>query len=90
MIIGLTMLVAICAGITGFYKFRERSFNLQQTADSIEEHANAFHLALPPYDNTDPAVNLALLTARVETLRVEQRRREQQLDQPPQTRDLSG
>ncbi|MYV65964.1 DUF4231 domain-containing protein [Streptomyces sp. SID2131] len=82
--IGLTMLVAISAGVTGYYKFRERSFNLQQTADSIEEHANAFHLALPPYDGADPAANLALLTARVESLRVEQRRREQQLDQPPE------
>lgn len=41
-IISLTMLVAICAGITGYYKSRERSFNLQQTADSIEEHAHAF------------------------------------------------
>ncbi|MGX8909645.1 DUF4231 domain-containing protein [Streptomyces netropsis] len=86
-IIGLTMLVAICAGITGYYKFRERSFNLQQTADSIEENANAFHLALPPYDSADPAANLALLTARVESLRVEQRRREQQLDQPPEARE---
>ncbi|MBO1286146.1 MULTISPECIES: DUF4231 domain-containing protein [Streptomyces] len=89
-IIGLTMLIAICAGITGYYKFRERSFNLQQTADSMEEHANAFHLGLPPYDSADPAANLALLTARVETLRVEQRRREQQLDQPPEARDQSG
>ncbi|MFJ4633604.1 DUF4231 domain-containing protein [Streptomyces sp. NPDC088847] len=89
-IIGLTMLVAVCAGITGYYKFRERSFNLQQTADSIEEHVNAFHLGLSPYDSSDSAANLALLTARVETLRVEQRRREQQLDQPPETRDPSG
>ncbi|MFF0714677.1 DUF4231 domain-containing protein [Streptomyces bauhiniae] len=89
-IIGLTMLVAVCAGITGYYKFRERSFNLQQTADSIEEHANAFRLGLPPYDSTDPAANLSLLTSKVETLRVEQRRREQQLDQPPETRDPSG
>lgn len=89
-IIGLTMLVAICAGITGYYKFRERSFNLQQTADSIEEHANAFRLGLAPYNGTDSAANLALLTAKVESLRVEQRRREQQLDQPPETRDASG
>ncbi|MFK4106045.1 DUF4231 domain-containing protein [Streptomyces sp. NPDC019531] len=89
-IIGLTMMVAICAGITGYYKFRERSFNLQQTADSIEEHANAFHLGLPPYDGTDSAANLALLTAKVETLRVEQSRREQQLDQPSETRDQAG
>ncbi|WP_329228938.1 DUF4231 domain-containing protein [Streptomyces canus] len=89
-IIGLTMMVAICAGITGYYKFRERSFNLQQTADSIEEHANAFYLGLPPYDGTDSAANLALLTAKVEILRVEQRRREQQLDQPSETRDQAG
>lgn len=81
-IIGLTMVVAVAAGVSGYYKFRERSFNLQQTADSIEENTNAFHLGLAPYDSNDPAVNLGRLTDKVEKLRVEQRRREQQLDQP--------
>ncbi|MFF8619236.1 DUF4231 domain-containing protein [Streptomyces sp. NPDC015350] len=81
-IIGLTMVVAVAAGVSGYYKFRERSFNLQQTADSIEENTNAFHLGLAPYDSSDPAVNLGRLTDKVEKLRVEQRRREQQLDQP--------
>ncbi|MFJ3630392.1 DUF4231 domain-containing protein [Streptomyces albidoflavus] len=81
-IIGLTMVVAAAAGVSGYYKFRERSFNLQQTADSIEENTNAFHLGLAPYDSSDPAVNLGRLTDKVEKLRVEQRRREQQLDQP--------
>ncbi|WP_421111029.1 protein kinase domain-containing protein [Streptomyces sp. NEAU-S77] len=61
---------------------RERSFNLQQTADLIEENTNAFHLGLVPYDSDDASVNLARLTVKVEGLRVEQCRREQQLDQP--------
>ncbi|OEJ22190.1 hypothetical protein AR457_38690 [Streptomyces agglomeratus] len=76
----MTMLVAASAGVSGYYKFRERSFNLQQTADSIEENTNAFHLGLAPYDSGDASVNLARLTDKVEALRVEQRRREQQLD----------
>jgi len=81
-IIALTMIVAASAGVSGYYKFRERSFNLQQTADSIEENTNAFRLGLTPYDSDDASVNLARLTDKVEALRVEQRRREQQLDQP--------
>jgi hypothetical protein len=34
---------------TGYYKFRERSYFHQQTADAIEREANAVPLGIGPY-----------------------------------------
>lgn len=84
--VGLSFAVGASAGFTGYFKYRERSFYLQQTADAIEEHANAFELGIPPYTGNE-SDNLAKLTKEVEFLRVEQRKREQQLDQPHEGRD---
>ncbi|MGW9640148.1 DUF4231 domain-containing protein [Streptomyces albidoflavus] len=78
--------VGISAGFTGYFKYRERSFYLQQTADAIEQHATAFELGIPPYVGKEEE-NLAKLTQEIESLRVEQRKREQQLDQPHEGRD---
>jgi hypothetical protein len=74
--------VTLAAMFTGYYKFRERSYFLQQTADSIEEETNAFRLGVGPYWELADDVALAEFTARVEALRNEQLRRQQQLDQP--------
>ncbi|MEU3029061.1 DUF4231 domain-containing protein [Streptomyces incarnatus] len=84
--VGLSFAVGMSAGFTGYFKYRERSFYLQQTADAIDQHATAFELGIPPYAG-DPADNLAKLTKEVEDLRVEQRKRQQQLDQPHEGRD---
>ncbi|WP_203618508.1 DUF4231 domain-containing protein [Streptomyces bauhiniae] len=84
--VGLSFAVGVSAGFTGYFKYRERSFYLQQTSDAIEQHATAFELGIPPYTGGE-AENLAKLTKEVEFLRVEQRKREQQLDQPHEGRD---
>ncbi|MFJ3169705.1 DUF4231 domain-containing protein [Streptomyces roseus] len=84
--VGLSFGVGLSAGFTGYFKYRERSFYLQQTADTIEQHATAFDLGIPPYTGTETE-NLVRLTTEVEALRVEQRKREQQLDQPHEGRD---
>ncbi|MFE6038770.1 DUF4231 domain-containing protein [Streptomyces sp. NPDC056452] len=84
--------VLICLGFTvtvitaaaGYFKPRERAFNLQQTADSIEQHATALELGIAPYNAPDEAQNLELFATTVEGMRAEQRMREQQLDQPQQ------
>jgi hypothetical protein len=60
-----------------------RSYLLQQTADAIEEEANAPKLGIGPYYDFEPhqeQETLKLFTQRVEDHRNEQRRR-QQLDQ---------
>ncbi|MEU7105808.1 SLATT domain-containing protein [Streptomyces stramineus] len=79
---GITFAVGVAAGFTGYYKWRERAFYLQQTADDIERHATAFELGIYPYDDDDEHTRLAKLAKEIELLRVEQRKREQQLDQP--------
>lgn len=84
-IIGIGLVVTIASGLSGYYKFRERSYFLQQTADSVAEEASAFTLGIGEYSEFDPNqrdLALARFTQRVEALRNEQRRRQQQLDQP--------
>ncbi|EXU69497.1 hypothetical protein Z951_02890 [Streptomyces sp. PRh5] len=83
-LIGLGAFVSFTTAITGYFKFRERAFNLQQTADAIEQHVTAYDLAIAPYNQADETANLERLAETVESLRVEQRKREQQLEQPHQ------
>ncbi|MDX2407624.1 DUF4231 domain-containing protein [Streptomyces microflavus] len=83
-LIGLGAFISFTTAVTGYFKFRERAFNLQQTADSIEQHAIAFDLAISPYNHSEARTNLERLAETVELLRVEQRKREQQLEQPHQ------
>ncbi|MFD9816977.1 DUF4231 domain-containing protein [Streptomyces sp. NPDC059080] len=82
-LIGLGAAVSVITSVMGYFKFKERGFNLQQTADAIEQHTTALDLAIAPY-NRDERENLELFAETVETLRIDQRKREQQLDQPHQ------
>ncbi|GGX29174.1 hypothetical protein GCM10010353_50370 [Streptomyces chryseus] len=77
--------VTLASAFTGYYKYRERSYFLRQTADAIEEELNALLLGIGDYSKfteEQEGEALAKFTQRVEALRGEQRRREQQLDQP--------
>jgi hypothetical protein len=87
--VGFSLAVGLAAGFTGYFKYRERAFYLRQTADDIEEQLNAYSLGLTPYAAGTPEERLAGLTARVESIRVAQQRREQQLDQPKGSKDDS-
>ncbi len=79
----VSILVTISASFTGYFKYRERSFNLQQTADNIEQEYTAVNLTIGPYKGRSPHEALVLFAERVEMLKEEQRKREQQLEQPP-------
>ncbi|MGY1500760.1 SLATT domain-containing protein [Streptomyces sp. QTS52] len=83
-LIGLGFTVTVITAAAGYFKPREKAFNLQQTADSIEGHATALELGISPYNAAEEAQNLELFATTVERLRSEQRMREQQLDQPQQ------
>ncbi|MGW9176270.1 SLATT domain-containing protein [Streptomyces decoyicus] len=83
-LIALGAFVSFTTAVTGYFKFRERAFNLQQTSDAIEQHVTAYDLAIAPYNQGGAAANLERLAESVESLRVEQRKREQQLEQPHQ------
>lgn len=84
--VGTSFSVGLAAGFTGYFKFRERSFYLQQTADTIEEEYDAVNLKVGRYKGSgDDAAALLEFTERVETLKNDQRKRQQQLDQPTET-----
>ncbi|MEU4447997.1 DUF4231 domain-containing protein [Actinosynnema sp. NPDC050801] len=73
-------LVSVSAGLTGYFKYRERSFNQQQTADAIEKEYRAVELTIGDYD-TDETTALKAFAKKVEDLKEEQRKRELQLEQ---------
>ncbi|WP_405844589.1 DUF4231 domain-containing protein [Streptomyces sp. NBC_01518] len=84
-VVGIGFSVTLASAFTGYYKYRERSYFLRQTADAIEEELNAVMLGIGEYrqfTETEEGEALAKFTQRVESLRNEQRSREQQLDQP--------
>jgi hypothetical protein len=83
----LSALVGISAGVTRYFKFRERGYNQQSTADDIEKHYNASQFMLDEYAGRDPDhplsedERLRKFARFVERLKEEQRKRELQLKQ---------
>lgn len=75
--------VGLSAGMTGYYKFRERSMNLQQAADDLEQEHKAVELGIRAYRKVVPDQRLVEFAERAEGIKDEQRKREQQLEQPP-------
>jgi hypothetical protein len=82
--IAISFAITLAATFTGYYKFRERSYFLRETADAIEEQANALALGVGEYTDLNEKDALKHFTGVVESLRGDQRRRQQQLDQPNQ------
>ncbi|MZD09758.1 DUF4231 domain-containing protein [Streptomyces sp. SID5785] len=88
----LSALVGISAGVTGYFKFRERGYNLQSTADEIEKHYNASQFMLDEYASQNgvplaEADRLRLFARYIERLKEEQRKRELQLEQSSSSRE---
>ncbi|WP_371515744.1 DUF4231 domain-containing protein [Kitasatospora sp. NBC_01300] len=89
----LSGFVGISAGVTGYFKFRERGYNLQSTADEIEKHYNASQFMLDEYAGSDPSNplpegdRLRMFARFVERLKEEQRKRELQLEQSSSASD---
>jgi hypothetical protein len=86
----ISIVVAASAGLTGYFKFRERSFNLQQTADSIEQEYNAVKLGIRYYKGKQPNEALEYFVERVEFLIEEQKKRQQQLEQPSDVKHIQS
>ena len=78
----VTALVGLAAGFTGYFKYHERSFNLQQTADAVEREYEAVELRVGRYANKTVDEAYSIFADTVERLRDEQNKRQQQLDQP--------
>jgi hypothetical protein len=85
--LGLTFAVGISSGFMGYFKYKERSFYLQQTADAIENEWEAVEIGVGRYkkcNNDDEA--LADFVEEVHRLKTEQKKRQQNLEQPPEAR----
>ncbi|WP_410609224.1 SLATT domain-containing protein [Amycolatopsis sp. lyj-109] len=83
-----SFLVGIASGFIAAFKYRERGAYLQQTADAIESEWEAFDLGVGRYkhygSDEDGQTNaLADFAEEVYRLKTEQKKREQNLDQPP-------
>ncbi|MFI7116884.1 DUF4231 domain-containing protein [Amycolatopsis sp. NPDC049868] len=83
----ISLVVGIATGINGYYKFRERSFNLQQASDLVEREYNSVQLRVGRYAHcSDEADAYRLFCQQVEMIRDEQSKRQQQLEQPVETK----
>jgi hypothetical protein len=85
--VATSFFVGVSAGFAGYYKFREKGFYLQQTADQIEHELAAAELGIDKYTGKTGPEALAQLSAKVEELVNEQKKRQQQLDQAAEKRD---
>ncbi|MGW6012711.1 DUF4231 domain-containing protein [Streptomyces sp. NPDC055210] len=83
--VALSALVSISAGIISYFKFRERSINLQQTADAIDLEIQAFALGIRRYRNMKGQEAASCFAEEIERIKEEQRKKELQLEQPPET-----
>jgi hypothetical protein len=85
--LGTAFLAGISSGFMGYFKDKERSFYLQQTADAIESEREAVEVGIGRYkrfDNEDE--RLAEFVEEVYRLKSEQKKRQQNLEQPPELR----
>ncbi|WP_205719695.1 DUF4231 domain-containing protein [Actinomadura geliboluensis] len=86
----LSFAVGVSAGMTGYFKFRERSMNLQQAADDLDLEYRSAELGIHAYRNLAEQDRLIEFAQRAETIKNEQRKREQQLEQPPEGNSASA
>jgi hypothetical protein len=85
--LGITFAVGISSGFMGYFKYKERSFYLQQTADAIETEWEAVEVGVGRYKDIDnEEQRLALFVDEVHRLKSEQKKRQQSLEQPPESR----
>lgn len=88
--LGVTFAVGISSGFMGYFKYKERSFYLQQTADAIESEWDAFEVGVGRYKRIgDEEEALAEFVDEVHRLKAEQKKREQNLEQPPESRNAN-
>jgi len=71
----------------GYFKYKERSFYLQQTADAIEQEWEAVEIGVGRYKDKSEEQALADFVEEVHRLKTEQKKRQQNLEQPPEARN---
>jgi hypothetical protein len=84
-VVAASFSVSVSAGMTGYFKFRERSMNLQQAADDLEREYKSVDLGIYHYQKIEGDLGrLVEFAERAENIKSEQRKKEQQLEQPPE------
>lgn len=87
-VLGITFAVGISSGFMGYFKYKERSFYLQQTADAIEQEWEAVEVGVGRYKRMESEEEqLAEFVEEVHRLKAEQKKRQQNLEQPPEARN---
>ena len=85
--LALTFTVGMSSGFMGYFKYKERSFYLQQTADAIENEWEAFEIGVGRYKRAASEEEaLSEFVEEVHRLKSEQKKRQQNLEQPPESR----
>lgn len=83
MTIILTFVVGVASGLAAYFKYKDRSFYAQQTANAIEQELTAYRLHIARYKRIeDPEEAQIEFLQEVHRLQVEQKNREQNLDEP--------
>lgn len=80
----LTFVVGTASGLAAIFKFKDRSFYAQQTANAMEQEIDAHNLGIGRYRPLEPEEAQSILLEELHRLRKEQEAREQNLDQPSQ------
>ncbi|UOT04481.1 DUF4231 domain-containing protein [Rhodococcus opacus] len=78
----ISLIVGISAGFAGYFKFRERSYYLNSTADAIEHEVVEFEQGIGRYRNREPEEALKEFISETHRLRKEQKKQQQDLDRP--------
>lgn len=83
MTISLTFIVGTASGLAAYFKYKDRSFYAQQTANAVEQELTAYRLHIARYKRIeDPEEAQLEFLQEVHRLQVEQKNREQNLDEP--------
>lgn len=81
-----SLIVTITASFMGYFKYRERSNNLQKAADDIENEYDAIKLGTHAYLNKTREDAMGLFADRILKRIKEQKDEQQTLEQPPDTK----
>ena len=83
-----SLIVTITASFIGYFKYRERSNNLQKAADDIENEYEAIKLGTHTYLNKSRDEAMGIFADRILRRIKEQKDEQQILEQPPDTKQL--
>ncbi len=86
----LGIAIGILTGIMGYFKFRDRGYNAQLTANAIESEKKDFELGINDYEDKPSEAARTLFIKRIRNLIDEQKKRQLQLEQSSDYREAKA